>query len=454
MLGAQVDKSILNVYNFQKDQIALKIVLPEKLTCFALDRSATYCAGGTSHGRVYIWEVASGILYNAWDAHYRQVNILKFTSDGLALISGSEDSGISVWSVSKLVDDGLKSELPLPQFTMSDHTLPITDIICGVGLFPKCRVLTASLDHTAKLWDLSTQSLISTFHFPKPISCIAWDIGERFFFAASASPDGSLHRVNLFRERDIKYKGKIIEAIGGVESHSVIHVNDEPEDEGKKRLITVGQAVTTLSISITTSLLLVGTTEGLIHLYDITSLQLLRTISSHRGMSITFLTTMIKPPDLIGHVSLMLNVSSTSDARDVMPVKPIAPLHRIKDMKAREHHEVTIMLPMRAETLCNPSHYDYPEFQDDYAFFVRPTNTQTVDPSSSIRVAELEEEVQSLREQLCKAKGINDAMWEIAIQKLLHQKNQTRSNGGSSDNVTQPSVEGSSTERSRKRMRP
>lgn len=180
---------------------------------------------------------------------------------------------------------------------------------------------------------------------------------------------------------------------------------------------------------------------------------------------------MIKPPDLIGHVSLMLNVSSTSDARDVMPVKPIAPLHRIKDMKAREHHEVTIMLPMRAEvsqvvhhalfwlltivqTLCNPSHYDYPEFQDDYAFFVRPTNTQTVDPSSSIRVAELEEEVQSLREQLCKAKGINDAMWEIAIQKLLHQKNQTRSNGGSSDNVTQPSVEGSSTERSRKRMRP
>jgi pre-rRNA-processing protein IPI3 len=75
VLAAQSDKSILNVYSFQKvlfftacsisrsyktihqDQITLKIVLPEKLTCLATDPLGNFCAGGTAQGRVYLWEV-------------------------------------------------------------------------------------------------------------------------------------------------------------------------------------------------------------------------------------------------------------------------------------------------------------------------------------------------------------------------------------------------------------
>ena len=48
-------------------------------------------------------QTASGILYNSWDAHYRQVNVLRFTTDGAALISGSDDSGVNVWSVSRSI---------------------------------------------------------------------------------------------------------------------------------------------------------------------------------------------------------------------------------------------------------------------------------------------------------------------------------------------------------------
>jgi pre-rRNA-processing protein IPI3 len=76
ILSLQRDKPILNVYNFQKvflsfygrssgrnlrgiqDQIALKIVLPEKLTCIAMDHRGDYCAGGTAHGRIHFWEVS------------------------------------------------------------------------------------------------------------------------------------------------------------------------------------------------------------------------------------------------------------------------------------------------------------------------------------------------------------------------------------------------------------
>lgn len=56
---------------------------------------------------------------------------------------------------SRLVDDDLQNEHPLPQFTLSDHTLPVTDAVCGLGSFPTCRMLTASLDHTVKVIRLS-----------------------------------------------------------------------------------------------------------------------------------------------------------------------------------------------------------------------------------------------------------------------------------------------------------
>lgn len=40
-------------------------------------------------------------MYSAWDAHYRQVNVLQFTPDSAALLSGSEDSSVNVWSMAR-----------------------------------------------------------------------------------------------------------------------------------------------------------------------------------------------------------------------------------------------------------------------------------------------------------------------------------------------------------------
>lgn len=42
-------------------------------------------------------------MYNSWDAHYRQINVLRFTQDAAALMAGSEDSGVSVWSIPRCV---------------------------------------------------------------------------------------------------------------------------------------------------------------------------------------------------------------------------------------------------------------------------------------------------------------------------------------------------------------
>jgi hypothetical protein len=56
---------------------------------------------------------------------------------------------------------------------------------------------------------------------------------------------------------------------------------------------------------------------------------------------------MFKPPNLIGHVSLSLNVGNY--AKDVIHVQPVVPFYRVKDAKARDAHEVTMMLPVQVE---------------------------------------------------------------------------------------------------------
>jgi pre-rRNA-processing protein IPI3 len=107
--------------------------------------------------------------------------------------------------------------------------------------------------------------------------------------------------------------------------------------------VTYRQPIASICISLSSTILLVGTTDGLIHLYDVPSHQLLRSISTHKGMSISHIQTIIKPADLIGHISLEMKAGV--DARDLIPVKPVAPFQRIRDLKARDAHEVTLMWP-------------------------------------------------------------------------------------------------------------
>ncbi|TFY63009.1 hypothetical protein EVJ58_g3496 [Rhodofomes roseus] len=234
------------------------------------------------------------------------------------------------------------------------------------------------------LWDLSSKTLLTTFHFPQPIACLVWDATERLFFAGSA--DGSIHQVNLFRQREDKFGRAAMEAVGGGGVNDMIRINDEDPQAAKKRLISVGQPVTTMSISLTSSLLLVGTATGHIHTYDIASHQLLRTLSTHKGMVITHLMTLLRPPDLVGHVSLTL--AAGTETKEV-PVRPIAPFQRMRDAKARDLHEAK-----------------------------RPP----AGAAAQARVLELEAEVARLREQLGKAKGMNDTMWETVVKQIVHEK--------------------------------
>ena len=89
-------------------------VVPEKLSCLDVDSNAIWCAAGSSSGRIYLWEVASGALFKSFAAHYRAVTVLRFHSDGDTFVTGSDDSSISIWSIPRCAPITMSDPLNMP----------------------------------------------------------------------------------------------------------------------------------------------------------------------------------------------------------------------------------------------------------------------------------------------------------------------------------------------------
>ncbi|CAI2188389.1 2786_t:CDS:2, partial [Funneliformis geosporum] len=309
IISAQLDKSLLHIYSFQKDQVHLKFISPEKIIALAVSNKGTFCAGGTDNGKIYIWEISTGTLCKVFDAHYKKISVIKFTSDDSALISGSEDAVVNVWLLPSILDDSV-DESPSPYYTWSEHSLPITDIWCGIGSFNTARIVTSSLDHTCKLWDLSTGYLLTTFIFPTAITCIIVDPAERMFFGGGKN--NLIYQVYLYRKREnSNYNtfGEEMSSVGGAGS-----IQDISSMDDEKGNLFKGQnsAITALALSYDASLLLAGSQDGTLMIWDIASRQMIKKFS-HKG-PITNLFTFLKPPDL--------NSSSSNLSNKIM-IQPI-----------------------------------------------------------------------------------------------------------------------------------
>jgi pre-rRNA-processing protein IPI3 len=81
--------------------------------------------------------------------------------------------------------------------------------------------------------------------------------------------------------------------------------------------------------------------------------------------------------------------------------------------------------------LTKPLSYLADELLRDQAFFLRSNNTSdTSSDDASIlrnRVADLESEIQQIKAQLGKAKGINDAMWDNVVQRVIFNEKVSQS---------------------------
>ena len=392
LCAIEADKAVLVLYSWQRDQPIARIVLPQKMTCASLSPQGTWVATGTVDGRLFVWDVASGALLTSFEAHYRAMTTIAWTSDSAAIVTASQDTRVCVWSWPSLMQhtDLTGSGSPVaPYATWSDHTLDLTAVHVTPGAFPHhVRVWTASRDHTVKVWDAGTRMLVSTYAFDAPITSIAVDPLERYALVAD---ERRVMRLDLYVDGTFR---------GGRASAGVsVRVQDAPHVE-------VGAGVTTMAISVHGTHAAIGTWHGTVPLIDITTLQTIRTLAPHASSRdpaqtpVTYLHILPRPTDLATHTQLRAKKSATESVYlDALPMPCVA-----------SQFERTIQVPSHA--WMRLGHVALDEAQSDAAEMLPAEPVSLTAPS----VPAPDERLHTLEAQVQRAKALNDEMWQRLVE--------------------------------------
>ncbi|KAI7947224.1 hypothetical protein MJO28_009132, partial [Puccinia striiformis f. sp. tritici] len=463
-----------------------RLIPPGRVVVLALSPSGTYLATGSADGLVILWELSTGTLLASFDAHYKAVTCLAFSDDEAALVTASEDSMCSVWSIPTLVDEAFDSNLShTPYSIFSDHTLPISDLFISRGCFPDLRIFTASLDKTIKIWSplYPSAPLLSTFAVPGPAHHLTVDPLERFIIVSYATmlqnesshqpadasapvpqqtssiPCSTVKIIPLFsRPSHAAPQGGISRVHG---PSGLIQQTGSGEEEATYTSPRSTQ-ITALHLPspiVSSSVVLCGLSNGKIVHLSIPSLQPLGQTVPHPNTTgqardpVVYLNTFARPPDLIpSSVADALTGSDPSGSSFISP-RPVGVLGRVVGRNGEpQRGPIHTGHPQRAcRELCTMlkiEQVDGPSIDEDDPFSLPSREEPRSDTSSasfsalpdhshlaavddftlnshSDSIEKLTAETVHLKAQLKQALAFNDNLWAGIVDGTLTFKEPT-----------------------------
>ncbi|XP_042056724.1 protein ROOT INITIATION DEFECTIVE 3-like [Salvia splendens] len=281
-------------WSWNKAQVEVRSFPAEPIRPIACNSQGTYIAGGGISGDIYFWEVATGKLLKKWHAHYRAVTCLAFNDDQSLLISGAEDGCVRVWSLFLIFDAVRREETRnLFEYSFHEHSLRVTDVKTGYG---GCNaiIVSASDDRTCKVWSLSRGKLLRNVLFPAVIDAISLDPGEHVFYAGGR--DGKIH-------------------IAALNAPMSQNSNNGPHVLGS--LAEHSKAVTCLASSADGFLLVSGSEDGMIRVWDTRTRNIIRVFRHAKGPVNNVMVT--RQPQLLNPRTSAPTASSRKQALTLPP---------------------------------------------------------------------------------------------------------------------------------------
>ena len=102
VLSAERGRAFVHAWGGSKEQPAYRMQVPEKLGCVACTADGAHLAAGGASGKLYLWQLASGRLLLAWDAHFKACTaVAACAHDGLLVTAGAEVVRINAGSRSR-----------------------------------------------------------------------------------------------------------------------------------------------------------------------------------------------------------------------------------------------------------------------------------------------------------------------------------------------------------------
>ncbi|RSM06916.1 hypothetical protein CEP52_005513 [Fusarium oligoseptatum] len=173
---AQDQKAHVHVYSRVRGNQEALVPFPDRIRSLAL--AGQVLVLGSAEGRLFLWETCTGRQVSTPPCHVQAVSCLAVTP--YHILSGSEDSNINVWSLSRLLELNAQGEHE-PDLTLSNHRGAITSLTVGPSTNPETSIcVSASKDKTCIIWNYQTElffvssedgavSLIELYGGEKPV---------------------------------------------------------------------------------------------------------------------------------------------------------------------------------------------------------------------------------------------------------------------------------------------
>ncbi|KAI8623124.1 WD domain-containing protein [Xylariaceae sp. FL1651] len=195
VFAAQQDKSTVHVYSRAKGNQEAVVTFAERIRSITLLGDVLFI--GTQEGRVIVWEFCTGRQVTTPPCHVQAITCMVATP--YHLLTGSDDSNVHIWSLSRLLelDPTIEHE---PQETLSNHRAAITSLVVSQSVTLDTNVcISASKDKSCVIWNYQLGIALRTLLFPSSPISIALDPCTCAFYASTE--DGSLYAVDLFGDK-------------------------------------------------------------------------------------------------------------------------------------------------------------------------------------------------------------------------------------------------------------
>lgn len=279
-LAAQEDRAVINIHRWNKETIDQKLIVPEKLSSLSSSHDLKWLVGGTTGGRIYLWELASGNLCFSEVVHYSAITVCAWTGDDKVFLTGSNDTVIKAWRLTDVFSSEDAASTKNCWKELRGHTQGIKQLSISLGPACSARVFSIALDRSLRIHDLGTGEAIAIIMLQAPIHSMTLDLSERTIYLGLQ--DGSIVESKLYDN------GDRVQAIGGFGSMTSASSAKDDVFSGNST------AVTALAVSLDGSMLISGAQDGRVLVWDISTKQLVRTLKQHAS-SITHLSTQVRP---------------------------------------------------------------------------------------------------------------------------------------------------------------